>query len=209
MFDFDLDDPNLAEACAHLESLMAFPLDSHHALETLRRDLQTVASCIDYFCADAILTEEEEVLVDKASANFHEIYTRMDIAARSEEVQAMALADALSRIMKDEDVSSRQDEVLFGFVGSTIVDPAILTLVSKPVPEPLSTVLVDGFRLVRSPRWVYDVICEELDRCNWHSRLQYTAPVPVPTADQVELFGRLLSMMDIEDASIIARTLVP
>lgn len=207
MFDYDFENPDIDRAFAHVESLLTTALHDHYVLEEVHRDLYDVATCIDYFCDGITLSTEEEEKLAQLTANMQTIYARLDAARKDPRIYELALDDARERILRGEPTAGREDLVLFGFVSRMIVDPAVLALVARPLPEALEGACSDGFRLVQAPRWVYDIITEELDASNWHGRVQYTPAVPVPTDLQAELLARMTSLLDLASAANVASAL--
>lgn len=182
----------------------------HFAVDRLSKELYDAACVTDSAVADEWDTTSRlnRALIDWITKLIQSGYRALDQATLSPRVQEAALRDARFRIANGE-VDPRDEElVLFGYRRSYIVDPAIVVLTDERLCDFYQAHRFDGFGISCAPRWVFNIIEEELGQTpSSKTRTLHTAAVPVPTEQERELFVRLIQDMPVEDAYKAASTL--
>lgn len=183
----------------------------HYDVDHLSTVLYHAANLIDGIAADELDAgcKLNASLIERTSKAVRQGWQMLDRASLTDEVQRAALQDARDRIAEGRIEPADEELVLFGYRMSYIVDPALVVITDvRRVPE-YGAQRFDGFGISISPRWVYNIIVEELEHTpGSKGRNLHTAAVPVPSNEQRELFLRLKEDMPLEDAYNASRTLI-
>jgi hypothetical protein len=183
----------------------------HYDVDRLSNVLYHASNLIENIAADELDTGHKlnAFLLERTSKIVRQGWQALDQASLTDGVQRAALEDARVRIAEGRVEPSDEELVLFGYRMSYIVDPALVVITDvRRVPE-YEAHRFDGFGVSIAPRWVYNIIVEELEYTpGSKGRHLHTSAVPVPSELQRELFLRLKEDMSLEDAYNASRTLI-